>query len=123
MTTNMLKLIMCVKRLPELTKEEFDAYWRNSHASLVRRHAAILGIRRYIQTYPLSNLTAQRALEQGRGSDRVDFDGCAELRWDSLDAHLAARKTVDGLKALQALVRGKPSEKLPPHYPVISSDG
>ncbi|MFC3395092.1 EthD domain-containing protein [Brenneria rubrifaciens] len=100
----MLKLIMCVKRLPELTREEFDAYWRNSHASLVRKYAAILGIRRYIQTYPLCNLAAQRALEQGRGSDRADFDGCAELWWDDLDAHLTARKTVDGLKTLQALI-------------------
>lgn len=100
----MLKLIMCAKRLPELTREEFDDHWYNCHAPLICRHAAVLGIRRYIQTTPLSNPAAQNALQQGRGSDHVDFDGCAELWWDDLDAHLAARKMVDGLKALQELI-------------------
>jgi len=32
------------------------------------------------------------------------FDGCAELWWDSLDTHLAVRKTTEGKGALQALI-------------------
>ena len=100
----MLKLIMCVKRLPTLTREEFDKHWQNDHAPLVRKHADILGIRRYIQTTPLNNPNAQQTLQQGRGSGHVDFDGCAELWWDDLTSHLAARKTEQGLAALRELI-------------------
>lgn len=51
----MLKLIMCVKRRAHLTREEFDHYWRNQHASLVVKHSERLGIRKYIQTVPFAN--------------------------------------------------------------------
>ncbi len=100
----MLKLIMCVKRHPRLTREEFDRYWRNNHASLVSKHAALLGIRRYIQTFPFADAAAQHALQRTRQTDPVDFDGCAELWWDDMESHIAARKTGEGLKALQELI-------------------
>lgn len=100
----MLKLIMCVKRHPRLTREEFDRYWRKNHASLVSKHAALLGIRRYIQTIPFADAAAQHALQHTRQTDPVDFDGCAELWWDDMESHIAARKTEEGLKALQELI-------------------
>jgi EthD domain len=49
----MLKLIYCVKRRPELTREEFDRHWIEHHAPLVRAQRELLGIRRYIQTCPI----------------------------------------------------------------------
>ena len=100
----MLKLVMCVKRRAHLTREEFDHYWRNHHASLVIKYAECLGIRKYVQTTPLANNAAQLALQQTRNSVPVDFDGCAELWWDDLESHLAARKTEEGLSALRALI-------------------
>jgi len=100
----MLKLIMCVRRRPDLTRDEFDGHWRDKHAPLVRRHSAILGIRKYIQTIPLPNPAAQAALQNGRGTEPVDFDGCAGLWWDNLESHLAARMTPEGLRALQELI-------------------
>lgn len=100
----MLKLVMCVKRQPHLTREEFDHYWRNNHAPLVMRHSEILGIRRYIQTVPFADSAAQHALQQTRNSSPVDFDGCAELWWDNLESHLTARETVEGLSALWELI-------------------
>ncbi len=100
----MLKLIMCVKRRPHLTREEFDHYWRNHHAPLVIKHAGRLGIRKYIQTVPLANSPVQSALQQTRNSSLVEFDGCAELWWDNLASHLAARETKEGLTALRELI-------------------
>ncbi|EDQ6088382.1 EthD domain-containing protein [Salmonella enterica] len=100
----MLKLIMCVKRRPHLTREEFDHYWHHHHALLVIKHAERLGIRKYIQTVPFANSAAQSALQHTRNSAPVDFDGCAELWWDDLESHLAARKTAEGLSALQDLI-------------------
>lgn len=100
----MLKLVMCVKRRADLTREEFDRYWHEQHASLVIKHAERLGIRKYIQTVPFANQAAQSALQQTRNASPVDFDGCAELWWDDLESHLAARKTPEGLRALQELI-------------------
>lgn len=100
----MLKLIMCVKRLPQLTREEFDRHWIERHAPLVRARQEVLGIRRYIQTVPLNNPSVQAAIQAGRGTEVVDFDGCGELWWDDLESHLAARKTPEGAEALRVLV-------------------
>ena len=100
----MLKLIGCVKRRPELSREEFDRHWRVNHAALIRQYQGVLGIRRYVQTIPLDNPAAQSAIQSGRGTEPVDFDGCAELWWDDLESHLAARKTPEGAKALHLLI-------------------
>lgn len=100
----MLKLVMCVKRRAHLTREEFDHYWRNHHAPLVIKHAECLGIRKYIQTVPFASSAVQSVLQQTRNSAPVDFDGCAELWWDDMESHLAARKTEEGLIALQELI-------------------
>lgn len=100
----MLKLIMCAKRLGTLSRAEFDHHWSEIHAPLVRKHMAVLGIRRYIQTVPFDNDAAQNGIQQGRGTLPVDFDGCAELWWDNLDAHLATRQTEEGRLALQELM-------------------
>jgi uncharacterized protein (TIGR02118 family) len=100
----MLKLIYCVKRRPELTREEFDRHWIEHHAPLVRAQRELLGIRRYIQTVPLANPEAQRGLQASRGTEAVDFDGCAEVWYDDWETHLAARKTPEGVRALQLLI-------------------
>lgn len=100
----MLKLIMCVKRRADLTREQFDTHWIEHHAPLVRAHGKVLGIRRYVQTVPLNNAGAQTAIQVGRGTEAVDFDGCAELWWDSLEAHQAARETSEGRQALRLLI-------------------
>lgn len=101
----MLKLVGLVKRLPELSHEEFDHHWRIHHAALIRQYQGVLGIRRYVQTIPLNNPSAQIALQKGRGTEPVDFDGCAELWWDDLESHLAARKTQEGVTALEILIK------------------
>jgi uncharacterized protein (TIGR02118 family) len=105
----MLKLIMCVTRLPHLTREQFDNHWRDRHGPLVRSHQQILRIRRYVQTAPLANPAAQEAIRASRDMLAVDFDGFAELWWDSLEDHAAARATSEGAAALRALVEDERS--------------
>jgi hypothetical protein len=43
------------------------------------------------------------SLRSGRGAPEADFDGCAELWWDSLEDYLAVRQTPEGVAALKAL--------------------
>jgi uncharacterized protein (TIGR02118 family) len=93
-----IKLVFSLRRRPEMTREEFQDYWRDRHAPLVHRHAAALGIRRYVQTHARSSDvgTAQSA---ARGSEPDAYDGQAELWWDSLDDLLAASSTPAGRQA------------------------
>ncbi|NCU11501.1 MAG: EthD domain-containing protein, partial [Sphingomonadaceae bacterium] len=63
----MIKLTFCLKRLPGLSREQFQTYWRETHAPLVQRHAGVLGIARYVQSHSLPEGTAT-ALAQARGS-------------------------------------------------------
>ena len=93
----MVKLVFCVRRRAELSREECQRYWRENHAPLVQRHAEVLRIRRYVQTHTLDT-PANEMLQAGRGGPE-GFDGVAELWWDSLDDLAAASSTPAGLAA------------------------
>ncbi|WP_321336127.1 EthD domain-containing protein [Breoghania sp.] len=100
----MLKMITCIKKLPELSLADFYSHWHSPHAALIRKHADVLGIRHYVQNAPYGDGSAQKALEFGRSAPSFGFDGCAELWWDDLESHLSARKTCAGKKALQEII-------------------
>jgi uncharacterized protein (TIGR02118 family) len=98
----MLKLVFCLKRLPYLTRAEFQRYWRETHAPLVRSHADVLAIRRYVQLHTV-DLPVNEALRAGRGGPEP-YDGIAELWWDSAEALAAAVATPAGRAASEALL-------------------
>jgi uncharacterized protein (TIGR02118 family) len=97
----MVKLVFCCRRLPSLSRAEFQRYWRETHGPLVRRHAPVLHIRRYVQTHTLEH-PINAVLAQSRGAPD-EFDGIAELWWDSVDDLAAATGTPEGRAAAQAL--------------------
>lgn len=99
----MIKLTFCLKRLPGLSREEFQTYWRERHAPLVQRHAKTLRIARYVQSHTLREGSAQ-ALAQPRGSDGQDYDGVAELWWTDMASFAAAAQTDEGRAAGQELL-------------------
>jgi uncharacterized protein (TIGR02118 family) len=78
-----IKLTFCLTRKDGLTREEFQRYWREQHAPLVASHAATLRIRRYVQlhSFPAEAQVATRASREAP----PEFDGVAELWWDSWD--------------------------------------
>ena len=100
----MIKLIGCARRLPHLSHEEFDTYWRDHHAPLVRSFSAVLRIKRYIQTSTLMEPAIQEAIRGSRGAIKAAFDGYAELWWDSLAEMAAVRQTDEGAAALRTLL-------------------
>lgn len=69
-----------------MSLEEFQRYWRDTHAPLVAERAETLGIRRYVQVHT-ADLADVHALLQGRnGGSPAPFDGVAELWFDSLES-------------------------------------
>ena len=98
----MIKLVFCLRRLPRLSRDEFQRYWLERHAPLVRAHAATLGIRRYVQTHTLDH-PVNEALRASRGGPEA-YDGVAELWWDDAEALAAATTTPEGRAAGLALL-------------------
>ena len=99
----MIKLVFSLRRRPDLTRDEFQAYWRDRHAPLVARHADMLRIRRYVQTHARASEVAA-AQSAARGSEADVYDGQAELWWDSLDDIVAAVSTPAGQQAALELL-------------------
>lgn len=100
----MIKLVFCLHRLPQLSRAEFQAYWRDNHAALVKRHAPALHIQRYVQLHSLpEGEPADEALRASRGGP-AGYDGIAELWWTSIEDLLAATATEEGRRASLALL-------------------
>jgi len=76
-----IKLVFCLRRLPHLTREQFQHYWRTVHAPLVAERARVLGILRHVQAHALPDARAA-ALAGPRGAP-ASFDGVAELWFDA----------------------------------------
>jgi len=98
----MTKLVFCLRRLPHLSREEFQRYWIERHAPLVRSHAAALRIRRYVQTHTLDH-PLNAALAASRGGPEA-YDGSAELWWHSPAAPAVASASPEGRAAGEALL-------------------
>jgi uncharacterized protein (TIGR02118 family) len=79
----MIKLTFCLVRLPHLSREAFQTYWRTTHAPLVASVRGVLRIRRYVQLHSLDpSVSADiRASRDGP----AQYDGVAQLWWDSFD--------------------------------------
>jgi uncharacterized protein (TIGR02118 family) len=99
----MIKLVFTLRRREGLTQEQFQRYWREEHAELVKRHAEVLRIRRYVQTHARQT-ELDEALAASRGSEPRPYDGVAELWWDSVEDLLEAAMTDQGQAAQRALL-------------------
>lgn len=85
----MIKLVFCLKRRPEMSREEFQKYWYEQHAPLVKKHAAVLGIKRYVQVHSFEH-ELSAPIQQSRGGPD-EYDGVAELWYESFEALAALR--------------------------------
>jgi EthD domain len=80
----MVKLVFCCRRRAELTTEEFQVYWRNSHADLVRSvRPAIPTMTRYVQNHTVFGPLTD-GVRDSRGTGEP-YDGVAEI-WVDFEA-------------------------------------
>src|SRR5262245_26550462 len=98
----MLKIVLCIKRKPEMTREAFHTYWKEVHAKVVKEVAGTLGIRRNVHNRTITTALDER-IRQGRGAPDEDFDGVAESWFDSLEALIAATSSEEGRRAARRL--------------------
>ncbi|WP_289005951.1 EthD domain-containing protein [uncultured Kingella sp.] len=91
----MFKIIMLVKKKPELSTEAFIARWQQ-HSEKVLGFKDVLNIRHYTKTLPLQANTQRDTLP-------FKFDAMGELWYDSRADFQRARETEAGQAALAAL--------------------
>lgn len=79
----MIKITFCLVRLPHLTREAFQDYWFNHHGPLVASVKDVLRIKRYVQLHSFDPSVSADARASRLGPEQ--FDGVAQLWWDSFD--------------------------------------
>lgn len=99
----MIALTYCMHRLPHLTHAQFTTYWYEQHAPLVRRHAEVLRVRRYVQLHAMDSELNRRVARFRRGPE--PFDGIAQLWYDSREAFEAAAADPAAQAAVQELLQ------------------
>jgi hypothetical protein len=96
-----LKLVFCCRRKPSLTREEFQRYWLEDHARLVRSlREAIPSMQRYVQSHTLET-PMNDAVRASRGSGEP-YDGITEV-W--IDETLLGESSEASLAAGEKLLR------------------
>jgi uncharacterized protein (TIGR02118 family) len=82
----MIKLIALLKRKPGMTREEFNTRWLDEHTKISSKLPGCLG-------YRINLATSQQPAGTG---EEPQFDGTAELWWESIEAMEASFDTEIG---------------------------
>ena len=80
----MIKTSYFLRRKPGMSLEDFQKYWLESHGPLVQKHAATIGMVRYIQVH--ARPPASPRPDPLRGEMLEPFDGVAEFWIDPAKA-------------------------------------
>tara|TARA_R100000900_G_scaffold90923_1_gene70648 strand:+ start:357 stop:737 length:381 start_codon:yes stop_codon:yes gene_type:complete len=103
----MIRITFCLTKRDELGLEEFQDYWLNKHAPLVKSVAGDLRIKRYVQLHTREWAENDGARVSRAGSLEAApaiYDGVAELWWESLEDLRAATATEEGRQAGRLLL-------------------
>jgi len=90
----MIKMVMCIRRHPSMTREQFQEYWLNQHGPFFQKHAADMRAKKYVQSHTLDT-----PLNEGMRSSRnmlPEFDGVAEVWFESEEELVEAMSSPEG---------------------------
>ena len=59
----MIKVVFCLRKRDDMTREQFFDYWHGHHAALSHKTRAALGVRRYVQNLTVSSEVSAAANE------------------------------------------------------------
>ncbi len=98
----MIRLVYVLRRLPNLSRQEFQTYWRDTHGPLVAKHSTVMRVRRYVQTHTLDD-PINDLLQAPRGTAEP-YDGVAELWWNHENEVAEGVGSPEGQKAAEELL-------------------
>ena len=92
----MIKLVMCLCRHPDITREEFAEYWLNKHGPFFQENARILRAKKYVQSHTIDT-PLNEGMRDSRGM-QPEYDGVAEVWFESEEDLMEAMGTPEGQK-------------------------
>ena len=93
----MIKMLYSMRRLPGISQEEFETYWREKHTPVASRLAPALGLKKYVQTWTLDVPFNEMLMRSRSLGER--FDGAGELWWSNVDEMIDALSGDAGFEA------------------------
>jgi hypothetical protein len=97
----MIKLAFCMRRLPGISRDEFQDYWLNKHADLVMGFQPAIGFKRYVQFHGGYDKLTSKAAEFRNSPE--PFDGIAELWWEDEESMVQTSNTKEARAGFAAL--------------------
>jgi uncharacterized protein (TIGR02118 family) len=85
-----------------MTRQEFKDYWQHKHGPFFMANADAMGAKRYVQSHTL-NTPINDGLRTSRGM-QPEYDGVAEVWFDSEEALMAGMSSPEGQKLGAALL-------------------
>lgn len=98
----MVKLVYVIRRKSNLSVEEFERYWLQTHGPKVRSVARELRALRYVQSHPRMPDTNE-AFVESRGLGKP-YDGITELWWEKPEDLEQALASSEGDAAARMLI-------------------
>ena len=98
----MIKFVMCLRRKPDMTREQFQDYWKNKHGPFFMKNAAVMRAKKYVQSF-----TVDTPLNEGLRTSRgmlPEYDGVAEVWFESEEDLMEAMNSPEGQKLSAALL-------------------
>jgi len=90
----MIKLIMCLRRRPDLTREQFLDYWLNKHGPFFQENAATMRAKKYVQDH-IIDTPLNDGMRSSRGM-QPEYDGVAEVWFESEQDLMEAMSSAEG---------------------------
>lgn len=94
---------MCLCRHPQMTREAFQEYWRDEHGPFFMKNAALMRAKKYVQSHTIDS-PMNDAFRESRGLI-AEFDGVAEVWFESEEDMLAAMSSSEGQDLAAALLK------------------
>ncbi len=98
----MIKLVMCLCRHPDMTREQFQDYWMNQHGPFFMKNAIAMRAKKYVQSH-----TVDTPLNEGMRTSRgmlPKYDGVAEVWFESEEDLMEAMNSPEGQRLSTALL-------------------
>ena len=98
----MIKFVMCLRRHPDMTREQFQEYWMNKHGPFFMKNTGALSAKKYVQSHTVDT-PLNDGLRNSRGM-QPEYDGVAEVWFESEEDLIEAMNSPEGQKLGAALM-------------------
>jgi len=83
----MIKLVMCLSRRSDMTRDQFQDYWLNKHGPFFKQNAGEMRAKKYVQSLTIET-PLNKEMRNSRGM-LPEYDGVAEVWFASEDVPIA----------------------------------